>query len=68
MFGLRSQYALSTYFVAEMRQNMHFAYVQDDIRNVRSTHGERGPSIRVRDTDVGNDNHLTNYDPVSTRF
>ena len=32
MLGLRSQYALSTLFVAQIRQNMHFTYLQDDIR------------------------------------
>src|SRR5262249_23566673 len=32
MLGLRSQYAISTLFVANMRQNMQFAYMQDDIR------------------------------------
>src|SRR5262249_44768115 len=32
MLGLRSQYAISTLFVAEMRQAMQFAYVQDDYR------------------------------------
>ena len=32
MFGLRSQYALSNALVAQMRKDMHFAYVQDDIR------------------------------------
>jgi hypothetical protein len=32
MLGLRSQYALSNALVAEMRRNMHFVYLQDDIR------------------------------------
>ena len=32
MLGLRSQYALTTFFVAEMRQNLHFTYLQDDVR------------------------------------
>ena len=32
MLGLRSQYALSTLLVAEMRQRMHFTYLQDDVR------------------------------------
>ena len=30
MLGLRSQYALSNVLVAELRQDMHFAYLQDD--------------------------------------
>jgi carboxypeptidase family protein/TonB-dependent receptor-like protein len=32
MLGLRSQYALSNALVAEMRRNMHFTYLQDDVR------------------------------------
>ena len=32
MLGLRAQYALSSVLVADLRRNMHFAYVQDDWR------------------------------------
>ena len=32
MLGLRAQYALSSVLVANLRRNMHFAYVQDDWR------------------------------------
>ena len=32
MFGLRSTFAVSNLLVANLRQNMHFAYLQDDIR------------------------------------
>src|SRR5262249_38991144 len=32
MLGLRSNYAISTFLVAQMRQNLNFSYVQDDIR------------------------------------
>jgi hypothetical protein len=32
MLGLRAQYALSSVLVAELRRNMHFAYLQDDWR------------------------------------
>ena len=35
MLGYQSQYGLSNILVANMRQNMHFAYVQDDIRAQR---------------------------------
>ena len=53
MLGLRSQYALSTFLVANMRQNLHFTYVQDDIRvNDKLTLNAR-PALRVRDADVG---------------
>src|SRR4029079_6291347 len=32
MLGLRSQYALSNALVANLRKDMHFTYLQDDIR------------------------------------
>ena len=32
MLGLRSQYALSNALVAQLRKNMHFTYLQDDLR------------------------------------
>ena len=32
MLGLRSQYALSNVLIAQMRQQMHFTYLQDDVR------------------------------------
>src|SRR5262249_11697415 len=32
MFGYRSQFALSNILVAHLRQNMQFAYLQDDLR------------------------------------
>ena len=34
MLGLRAQYALSSVLVANLRRNMHFAYLQDDWRAV----------------------------------
>ena len=32
MFGLRSTYALSNILVAKLQQDMHFGYVQDDVK------------------------------------
>ena len=32
MLGLRAQYALSTFLIANLRQQMHFTYIQDDWR------------------------------------
>ena len=65
MFGLRSQYALSTYFVAEMRQNMHFGYVQDDIRVSDRLTVNAGLRYEYATPMWEASNHLTNYDPVS---
>ena len=32
MFGARSAYALTNPFIANLRQRMHFAYLQDDFK------------------------------------
>ena len=32
MFGLRSRYALTNFFIANLRQNLYFGYVQDDFK------------------------------------
>ena len=53
MLGLRSQYALSTFLVANMQQDLHFTYVQDDIRVNDKLTRQRRPALRVRDADVG---------------
>lgn len=65
MFGLRSQYALSTLFVAQVRQDMHFGYVQDDIRvNDRFTLNA-GLRYEYATPLWEANNRLTNYDPVT---
>ena len=65
MLGLRSQFALTTFFVAEMRQNLHFMYVQDDIRlNDRLTLNA-GLRYEYASPFWEANNVLTNFDPVS---
>jgi hypothetical protein len=65
MLGLRSQYALSTFFVANMEQNLHFAYVQDDIRvNDRLTLNA-GLRYEYATPMWEANNNLTNFDPVT---
>jgi outer membrane receptor protein involved in Fe transport len=65
MFGLRSNYALSTLFVANVRQDMHFAYLQDDVRvNDRLT-VNLGVRYEYATPLFEKDNRLTNYDPVA---
>ncbi len=65
MFGLRSQYAISTPFVAEMRQHMHFAYLQDDIRVTDRLTLNAGLRYEYATPMWEANNRLTNYDPVS---
>jgi hypothetical protein len=65
MLGLRSQYALSTLFVAQIRQNLHFTYVQDDIRlNDRLTLNA-GLRYEYASPLWEASNRLTNFDPVT---
>jgi Carboxypeptidase regulatory-like domain/TonB-dependent Receptor Plug Domain/TonB dependent receptor-like, beta-barrel len=65
MLGLRSQYALSTFYIANMRQQLHFMYVQDDVRmndrltlNVGLRYEYATPMWEAN-------NALTNFDPTT---
>jgi hypothetical protein len=63
MFGLRSQYALSNILIANLRQQMHFAYVQDDFRvNDRMTLN-LGLRYEYATPHWEKDNILSNFDP-----
>ncbi|MGD9906055.1 MAG: carboxypeptidase regulatory-like domain-containing protein [Vicinamibacterales bacterium] len=63
MFGLRSTFALSNILVAELEQNMHFGYVQDDWRvNDRLTLN-LGVRYEFATPWVEKNNVLSNWDP-----
>src|SRR5215813_5419616 len=65
MLGLRSQYALTTFFVAQMRQDLHFTYLQDDVRlNDRLT-ANLGLRYEYATPYWEANNVLTNYDPAT---
>ena len=55
MLGLRSQYALSTFFVAEMRQQHALRLPAGRHPRERQADGERRSPLRVRDADVGSE-------------
>ena len=68
MLGLRSNYAISTFLVAQMRQNLHFMYLQDDIRvNDRLTLNA-GLRYEYATPMWEANNVLSNFDPVSVRM
>jgi hypothetical protein len=65
MFGARSRYALSNIFIANLRQNMHFTYLQDDWRvNDRLTLN-LGLRYEYATPWVEKDNILSNFDPAT---
>jgi outer membrane receptor protein involved in Fe transport len=65
MFGARSTYALSNILVAELQQNMHFIYLQDDWRiNDRLTLNA-GLRYEYATPWTEANNVLSNYDPAT---
>ncbi|MEW6320630.1 MAG: TonB-dependent receptor [Acidobacteriota bacterium] len=68
MLGLRSTYALSNLLVANLRQNMHFVYVQDDWRVNDSLTLNLGIRYEYATPWVERDNILSNFDPDARRM
>jgi Carboxypeptidase regulatory-like domain/TonB-dependent Receptor Plug Domain len=68
MFGMRSQYALSNILVVNLRQNMHFGYLQDDFRLSDKLTLNVGLRYEYATPQWERDNVLTNFDPVGRRM
>jgi hypothetical protein len=63
MFGARSGYALTNPFIANLRQRMHFTYLQDDFRASRRLTLNLGVRYEFATPQWEKDNFLTNFDP-----
>jgi hypothetical protein len=66
--GLRSQYALSTFYIArDGRQQMHFSLSPGRRSPQRQAHAECRPPLRIRVADDGSEHALTNFDAGEQR-
>ncbi|HEX6165023.1 MAG TPA: TonB-dependent receptor [Vicinamibacterales bacterium] len=65
MLGLRSTYALSNILVAELEQNMHFLYLQDDWRINDRVTLNAGLRYEYATPWVEANNVLSNFDPAT---
>jgi len=65
MFGARSQYELANLLVVNLRQRLHFAYVQDDFKVSPRLTLNLGVRYEFSTPIYEDQNRLSNYDPVS---
>jgi hypothetical protein len=65
MLGLRSSYSIITPFLANLRQRMHFGYLQDDIKVGPKLTLNAGLRYEYATPQYEKDNFLTNFDPAT---
>ena len=65
MFGNRSSYSLTNFFIASVRQRMNFMYFQDDIKVTPSLTVNAGIRYELATPQYEANNKLANFDPTS---
>ncbi len=65
MLGVRSSYSIITPFLANLRQRMHFTYLQDDIKVGPTLTINAGLRYEYATPQYEKDNFLTNFDPAT---
>lgn len=65
MFGARRSYSIITPFLANLRQRMHFTYLQDDVKVNSKLTVNVGLRYEYATPQYEKDNFLTNFDPAT---
>lgn len=65
LFGNRSSYSLTNFFIAHVRQRMNFMYFQDDIKARSNVTINAGLRYELATPQYERDNKLANFDPAT---